>query len=73
MRKRHSCFVIGLASGLAGWRGAQYIGKATVSLMEKYKVKLLFNGRLIGALSASSLVPLGVTLFKIIKKIFNKG
>lgn len=31
-------------------------------------VKLLFNGRLIGALSASSLVPLGVTLFKIIKK-----
>ena len=63
-------FVVGFVSGLAGWNGAQYTGKAIVSLAEKYMVKLLFNGKLIGALSASSLVSLGVTFFK---KIFNKG
>lgn len=73
MRKRHSCFVIGLASGLAGWRGAQYIGKATVSLMEKYKVKLLFNGNIIRSLSASSFVTTVNTLIKNTVKFFKKG
>ena len=59
-------FVVGLVSGLAGWNGAQYIGKAMVSLAEKYMVKVLSNGKLVAALSASSLASLTNTLVKAI-------
>ena len=59
-------FVVGLVSGLAGWNGAQYIGKAMVSLAEKYMVKILSNGKLVAALSASSLASLTNTLVKAI-------
>lgn len=65
--------VIGLASGLAGWNGAQYIKGATVSLMEKYMGKLLFNGNIIRSLSASNLVTLVNTLLKNTVKFFKKG
>ena len=66
-------FVVGFVSGLAGWNGAQYIGKAIVSLAEKYMVKVLFNGKLMGALMASSLVSLINTFGKAIGKLFKKG
>ena len=66
-------FVVGFVSGLAGWNGAQYIGKAIVSSVEKYMVKVLFNGKLMGALMASSLVSLINTFGKAIGQLFKKG